>query len=251
MGIEVSLQPLHPDNPRDKHSSRRIFSRDGEPFMTYDVHKGAYREAPKGFTVTWLSRKSNVDIAKSAVEFHLRARRRFGIPQDTVSVDLVKQIRNAALLTAWTALERSSDDSVLLALNRNPEKIEPVVVIRKVGSEGRVKRTFGAPRIGLSRLDYMARVTADFVSRLPNGPGLVEAQILSPFGTITFGGGLPGKERTITFEGRLKIIDPITSLVINSAGIEGLSQDEVNEMNDKFKKPITELPNPYEAGNHK
>ncbi len=251
MGIEVSLQPLHPDNPRDKHSSRRIFSRDGEPFMTYDVHKGAYREAPKGFTVTWLSRKSNVDIAKTAVEFHLRARRRFGIPQDEVSLELVRDIREAALATAWRAEERASDDSRILDLMRHPERIEPLVVVRQVGMEGRVRRTFGVPRIGLSRADYMERISWDFVGRLPNGEGLVQARIVSPFGTLTFEGGPPGKEKIVTYSGRLKIIDPVTSLVTGLAGITDLQQDEINEINDRFKKPITELPNPYEAGNHK
>lgn len=257
MGIEAPWQALpNPKDPTDKHSTRRPFSRNGQFLFTFDVHKGAYRKPPKGFTVSWVSRKSNVDIVKAAVEFHLRARRRFGVPQDPVSLELVRDIRDAALATGWRSEERASDDSGILNLERHPERIEPVVVVRKVGSESRARRTFGVPRIGLSRLDYMDRIASDFASQVPNGEGLIEAQIVSPFGVITFEGGLPGTEKQVTFEGRLKIIDPVTSFitqtssVVESFGVNGnsLTQDEINDMNDKFRKPIIELPNPLEAG---
>jgi hypothetical protein len=249
MGIEISPPArLRPGHPKDKHSSTRVYSKDGEVLFTQNVHKREYREPPKGFEVVWTSRKSNVDIAKAAVAFHLLARRRFGIPEDALTEQFVRAVQEQALAIAWRAEMRNSDDTLIRLIEKNRERIEPLVVVRKVGSEGRVRSTYGLPRIGLSRPDYVERICNDFTSRLPSGAGLVEARVVSPFGVTVIEGGEPGVEKRVVFASRFRLVRPVTALFMRTTGVE-LAQDEVNAINDRFKKPIIELPGPREAVN--
>lgn len=252
MGLEISVpRRLHPKTPHN-HTNVRTYGYDGEELFVLKVIKGKYRKPPRSFSLEWTTIRDEADLLKIAFDFYDSVHRRFIVPDIVFGVGLASQIRERALALGEEYFRKDllrADQ--LEELKAHPEKIEPLSLII-YSSEGLLFKPEDFLR---GRKIYFGQVgvpkNQSWWEQLLEHPyfpvDFFVACFNSPFAQIYLkGNSCQGMEQKIRVSSPYKIPGEVLEF-FRATSIVHLDVHQISAINERLRKPISELPRPKRA----